>query len=390
MKKLIRVGFLRTYILSICVLLISSSRAININGSLNSGGILRTFILHASGSNVGQDLPVVIIMHGDGSNGAGIESYCGFDAVADAQNFIAVYPDAVNGTWNRYADNVSGDAGLGNPNAPDDVLFISDLIDYLCSSYGINKNKVYATGHSAGGFMAYNLSLQLPNKIAAFAPVSASLWGNQNFITQKLGSNFIKVPIYHIHGDADGTVDYPDADHTPGAWSEWPLDGYSYPDCGKDTYLPSDVTSIIAGSIQKIQFCSNGAGSKEVSLIRIIGGTHAWPSVNGFNCAQSIYDFCKTYSLNIGSCTAPNSISELNKTEYTLFPNPSSSNITITISENMKGGKINITNITGSVIVEKEMMNEKETISVTGFAKGIYLVNVINNNQKTTQKLIIE
>lgn len=286
-------------------------KAVDINGNVTSASLSRSFVLHAPGAAVAQNLPVMIVMHGDGGSGANIKGYSGFDAVADAQNFMAVYPNAISGSWNRYVDNIPGDAGLGNPNAPDDVLFISDLIDYLCTTYGINKNKVFACGHSAGGFMAYNLALQLPTKIAAFAPVAGSLWGDNAYITQKLGAGFVKVPIYHVHGDADGTVDYPDPDFTPVAWAEWPLSGFSYPDCSKDTYLPADVTTVASG-VQKIQFCPNSATTKEVSLIRIIGGGHGWPAVSGYNCAQEIYNFCKTYSLNLtGSCATLSSAKDI-------------------------------------------------------------------------------
>lgn len=288
-----------------------NTNAIDINGNVTSASISRSFILHAPGAAVAQNLPVMIVMHGDGGSGANIKGYAGFDAVADSQNFMAIYPNAISSSWNRYVDNVPGDAGLNNPNAPDDVLFISDLIDYLCTTYGINKNKVYACGHSAGGFMAYNLALTLPTKIAAFAPVAGGLWGDNAYITQKLGAGFVKVPIYHVHGDADGTVDYPDPDFAPVDWEEWPLSGFSYPDCSKKTYLPADVTTIVSG-VQKIQFCPNSATTKEVSLIRIIGGGHGWPAVSGYNCAQEIYNFCKSYSLNLtGSCVTVSSAKEI-------------------------------------------------------------------------------
>jgi hypothetical protein len=42
------------------------------------------------------------------------------------------------------------------------------------------------------------------------------------------------------------------------------------------------------------------------------------------------------------------------------------------------------------VVFEKEITNEKESFSVTDFAKGMYLVNVVSATQQATKKLIVE
>ena len=276
--------------------------AYDINGSITSNGVNRTFMLHTPGVAVANNLPVVIVLHGDGGTGAGIKSYSGFDAAADANNFMAVYPNSLttlgNGIWNKPVNNDFNDG-------PNDVLFISDLIDYLCSTYSINPNKVYVTGHSGGAFMAYHLALEIPGKVAAIAPVAGNMYGDNAYINSKLQSpTFVKIPIYHIHGDADGTVSYPDPNHLPDAWSEFPLTGFSFPTCGSNTYTLNDVTDIVAG-VKKIPFCTNSANSEEISLIRIVGGGHGWPNVAGFNAAQSIWAFFDQYQLSTsGSCAS--------------------------------------------------------------------------------------
>jgi poly(3-hydroxybutyrate) depolymerase len=283
---------LKITLISLFVALTSTLFAITGTTTITSNGIPRTYIYYAPGASVNVNLPVMIVMHGDGGSATSIRSYSGFDAVADAQNFLVIYPNAVGGNWNRSADNVAGDACTGSANTSNDVLFISDLIDHLCATYQINKNKVYASGHSAGGFMAYNLAIQLTNKIAAFAPVAGLLCGDNNFLSAALAANS-PVPVYHIHGDADNTVSYPDGDNTPTSYGEWPLAAFSVDACGSDTYT-STVT--LMPSVKKHVFC---AGPKEVSLIQIVGGGHNWPSVAGFNAAAAIYTFCSAYSLNL-------------------------------------------------------------------------------------------
>lgn len=277
----------------------ASGYAYDGTATITSGGMSRTFTFHSPGvSPPPAGLPVMIVMHGDGGNGASVKGYTGMDAIADAQNFIAVYPDAVNGTWNRYVDNVPGDAGLGNAGAPDDVQFISDMIAYFCTTYHINSRKVYATGHSAGGFMAYNLGIQLNSKIAAIAPVAASLWGDNAFINNYFANSYTPIPVYHIHGDADATVNYPDPNNVADAWGEWPLSGFGNANCGNNTYGSS--TTLVT-NVKKLSFCSSG---KEVTLIRIMGGGHGWPAVSGYNAASAIWSFCNSYSITAVSCAA--------------------------------------------------------------------------------------
>lgn len=360
--------------------------ALDGTGTVVSGSITRTFAFHCPGTSVSPNLPVMLVLHGDGGTGAGIKGYSGFDAVSNSQNFLAVYPDAKNNSWNRYADNVPGDAGLNNPNAPDDVLFISDLIAYLCATYQINSQKVYVAGHSAGGFMCYNLALQLPNKIAAFCPVAGNLWGDNTFINNAFSTSFIKVPIYHIHGDADGTVGYPDPDFTPVAWAEWPLSGFSYPTCNNSTY--TSTLSILTNSVTKLSFCAPTSTVKEVSLVRIHGGGHNWPNVSGFNASLAIWNFCNAYvKTAVASCAITTNINELtNLNSISVYPNPSTG--TFSFSNELKISTIKAFDVLGR---EVSIMQLNETSYTLSDKKGIYYLKLTTTGgQPAIKKIIIE
>jgi polyhydroxybutyrate depolymerase len=56
----------------------------------------------------------------------------------------------------------------------DDVGFISALIDDVVARHGVDGRRVYATGISNGGMMAFRLAAELPEKIAGFAPIAAN------------------------------------------------------------------------------------------------------------------------------------------------------------------------------------------------------------------------
>lgn len=362
-----------------------SGFAINGTATITSNSTTRSFAYHAPGTSISANLPVMIIMHGDGGTGAGIKGYSGFDAAADAQNFLAVYPDAVGGNWNRHADNVAGDACTGSNNPNNDVLFISDLIDYLCTTYQINKNKVYATGHSAGGYMTYNLAIQLTSKIAAFAPVAGSLCGDNTFMNNAFAVN-PPIPIYHVHGDADGTVSYPDPNNTPNSWGEWPLPAFSNDNCGTSTY--TNTSTIVTGVI-KHQFC----GTKEISLIQIVGGGHGWPSVAGYNAASAIFTFCNSYSLNLSpSCNLATEMQTIKESSIiTLFPNPTNGLLTLSLENNYISEKafIELTDIQGRKVIHRTLTDYNQMLDLSSENNGSYILSIYNNGNVIHKKIVV-
>src|SRR5207249_1243156 len=95
---------------------------------------------------------------------------------------------------------------------------------YLTATYSADGKRVFASGHSNGGFMCYALAMLASSDIKAIAPVSANLWGDDNFITNLQASGTVKpMPVMHVHGTADNVVDYPDPDNTPVDYKEYPL-----------------------------------------------------------------------------------------------------------------------------------------------------------------------
>lgn len=295
---------------------ITLSSNISVSGQQTNNPRTRTFTYRLPAASPNCNLPIMIVLHGDGGTGAGVMNSTGFNAIADAQNFIVVYPDAQSTAWgvqwNKYADNVAGYAGIPDANAADDVQFIADLIDYFYKNYGINKSRVYITGHSGGGFMAYFLAVSntTKNKIAGIAPVAANLWGENNYLTTQFGTNvFSASAVLHIHATTDNVVSFP----TLGSWT-WPLASFAYPTCSQSAY----TTTVIASDIDKHTFCTSPKPVVLMALKRA-GLGHGWPTTanSGYNASQEIWDFLKTHS----------------KGNYSVSPSISPSNITINSGE---------------------------------------------------------
>ncbi len=151
-----------------------------------------------------KDFPLVIGMHGTGGSASQFESDYRFEDFANESKFIAVYPEGVQSsgflglrTWNA---GTCCDYALDHQ--IDDIKFIRELIDEVVSRYNVNPKRVYATGMSNGGMMAYRLACELPEKIAAIATVSCSM------VVSEPCNPSRAVPILHIHSILDTKIPY--------------------------------------------------------------------------------------------------------------------------------------------------------------------------------------
>ncbi|MBN4051574.1 hypothetical protein JYU16_02045, partial [bacterium AH-315-M05] len=165
----------------------------NETGSFVYKSILRDYIVHLPPSP-GPNLPLVFNLHGLGSAAWQQQLYTQFDVVADSNDFIVVYPNAVGGVW----DTVF-------PNSPiDDVGFISALIDTLNANYNIDTNRVYVTGMSMGSYMSYRLACELNDRITAIGSVAGLMTDSFFYYCDPVPA----IPVLHIHGTADPTIPY--------------------------------------------------------------------------------------------------------------------------------------------------------------------------------------
>jgi polyhydroxybutyrate depolymerase len=142
----------------------------------------RTYLLRipAAVAHRSERVPLVIVLHGGGGNGAITERMTNFTAKANAEGFIVVYPNGSGRlqtgllTW-----NAGHCCGYAMEKHVDDVAFISALIDMLINRYPVDPKRVFATGMSNGGMMSHRLGVALPHKIAAIAPVVGALFGDE-------------------------------------------------------------------------------------------------------------------------------------------------------------------------------------------------------------------
>jgi polyhydroxybutyrate depolymerase len=211
---------------------------------------------------------LVIALHGAGGNGLQMERSSRLDDQAGRLGAIIAYPDGVADGWEPF--------GCCHHPGVDDVGFISDLIDRLEASDGVDPSRVYVTGISRGGMMAYRLACQLSSRLAAIAPVAGNMADQNGNVDSVACKPDRPVSVLAVHGSADPEVPveggrsriyqeevaYAPFDGVVRRWRQ--LDG-----CG-----PSPVAKGSGASRTTSWNCSGGA---QVVTLLVSGGGHTWP-----------------------------------------------------------------------------------------------------------------
>ena len=232
--------------------------------TLQVGGLSRTYRLYAPLSlDPSRAAPLVIVMGGVGNTGDSMVEATGFDRAADAGGFIVAYPDGVNNTWNAgYCCLVRATSG------PDDVAFLGRLIDDVESARKVDAARVFATGVSAGGMMAYRLACAMADRIAGVGSVAGAMILDDCHPSRP-------VSVIEIHGTDDGEVPY-DGGHTAGGATQdsppTPAVAQRWAELDNCPGQPAAQTQPPV-SVSTWSGCASGTG---VKLITIDGGGHTW------------------------------------------------------------------------------------------------------------------
>jgi polyhydroxybutyrate depolymerase len=252
-------------------------------GSLRAGDRDRTYALYVPRALAPRPA-LVLALHGSMGNGEQMRegTYYRFDELADRDGFAVAYPDGYEEHWNdcrRVAPYAANALDV------DDVAFLRALVERLERELGIDPDRVFATGLSNGGQMAYRLALEAPDLVAAVAPVAAGLPDEANLDCAPAGRPVAililngtmdpmnpfaggRVALYGLWGDR-GTVLSSDA--SAAYWAS--LAGHAappqrrrYPDLSRQDASWAELVT-----------WSDGPGP-EVAHLVVHGGGHTFPS----------------------------------------------------------------------------------------------------------------
>ena len=240
----------------------------------------RSYLLYVPSvvSEGDEKVPLVLVFHGGGGTARGIAREVGrsLHDIADREGFIVAYPDAVKKTWDFGAGVVSDALDV----RIDDRGFFAALMDELVATRPVDETRIFATGISRGGQASYFVACQFPDRIRAIAPVAMPM---PAFMAETCKARDIGIAI--LNGTDDPLVPYDggqikvfrkerglvmSTDDTIDFWQQ-------RNDCAT---TPSDSVVIDEvndrTSVQRTTW--EQCRQAPVTLYRIEGGGHTWPS----------------------------------------------------------------------------------------------------------------
>ncbi len=122
--------------------------------------------------------PLLINFHGFGGSAEDFANDIGggssnLNSFADAHNFIVVYPQGVE----RSKGDSEWDPGDNGATSiiDNDVFFVDKLIENISQEWNIDPLRIYASGYSNGGMMAYGLACNRADVFAAIGVMSGTM-----------------------------------------------------------------------------------------------------------------------------------------------------------------------------------------------------------------------
>lgn len=179
-------------------------------------GIERNYIVSVPQSYNGKKVfPVVFMLHGTGGDGEQSYNNSGWKELGEQENILTVFPTglvrcnndegvmSISTKWNSQPTN--NWSYCQNVTAPDDVKFLSQIIDELIQKYKIDSKRIYFVGFSNGGQMCAKLSIYLSDRIAAIVESAGSF----NIDSTITWNPVRKLPISFILGNEEGAFEIP-------------------------------------------------------------------------------------------------------------------------------------------------------------------------------------
>ena len=257
--------------------------------TLTFDGMHRDYRLHVPPAAAsGKPLPLVLNLHGATQNAQLEEITSDMDPNADMNGYLVAYPDGTRISKVLTPDPVAKNAqygwnagmccGLPVSKHINDVGFLLKVIANIATKTPVDLRRVYMTGISNGGMMAYAMAAEASGHVAAISSVSGQ----------------VEIPVIHpsravptmeFHSVNDPIAKF---DGTPSAN---PLDRLSVMQ-GIDQWVRADgcakkptTGAVIVGAAGSISagetatpitymHCRSGA---EVALWRFTGSGHVWP-----------------------------------------------------------------------------------------------------------------
>lgn len=146
---------------------------------LKAEGHTWTYHLHVPQQARSVSAPLVVVFHGAGGNGKDYLIKNGWAALSEKEGFVVAAPNGLPALPRLPASFRTNprlwNSGQLNPNMPrakiNDMSFVKVLVDDIAYRTSVDKNRIYATGHSNGAGMTFKVGAELSTLFSGIATV---------------------------------------------------------------------------------------------------------------------------------------------------------------------------------------------------------------------------
>ncbi len=224
-------------------------------------------------------LSLVMVLHGRGATGDGLENFLQFEPLVDEYGFVYLHPDGMVDQDNLRFWNATPTCCDFYNSGIDDSGYLRSLIDEIKRFYPIDPARVFIIGHSNGGFMAFRMACDHAGVVTGIVSLAGA-----TFLDPADCHATAPVHVLHVHGSNDqgllyegGCFDigggcYPGGLATVTMWAE-----HNQCSTGPDASLPPlDISDLYPGAettITRFHAGCDPGGSAELWTVNGAGHT---------------------------------------------------------------------------------------------------------------------
>lgn len=271
---------------------------------LPHGGLRRRYHLHVPEHERDAALPLLVVLHGGGGNGAQVRDATGLDEIGTRAGFAVAFPDGTGPGRGRLLTWNSGGLPVhAVEHDIDDTGFLRAVVADVGRRAPIDTARVFAAGHSNGGMMCHRLARQAADVFAGIAVVA----GAMDFTA---ADSELPIAVLIVHGTEDQRVRFDGGRPLRSTGRVGERSDASVADAVA-YYLTRNGLSpvgekVVDGRVRTETWSTgkNGGQAPPVRVVTLDGGGHAWPSLAKprrllgeapfpFDASAAIVAFCR-------------------------------------------------------------------------------------------------
>ncbi|MDB5976634.1 MAG: hypothetical protein JWR07_3394 [Nevskia sp.] len=245
-------------------LLIPTPGTASIAGTIDQAGDQRTYIGIVPKAPVA-GAPLLVMLHPLTTTNVDMANLTRAGRLVVSDGAVVVLPQGENETWH---DDPS-------TTGPDDVAFISAVIDRISQQYQTDPSRVYVMGFSQGGFMAERLVCDISGRLTAVAAVSSLV---RDTVAAACNPSR-QIPLAFINGTLDPVNSFAGqpnigTESAPASAAFWAQKDGCSTTAPTLTTLPVTALDGTVITLTDYKPCPSGIA---VDFYTVIGGGHTWP-----------------------------------------------------------------------------------------------------------------